>query len=75
MIFRLIAYATNIILCLAFALVSLLIVIKCILRITMKLSSLAEVPQLEADSIDDFVKENNLSEGDESAKTGRRTRS
>uniref|UniRef100_A0A8D8A1L6 (northern house mosquito) hypothetical protein n=1 Tax=Culex pipiens TaxID=7175 RepID=A0A8D8A1L6_CULPI len=75
MIFRLIAYFANIILCLAFALVSLLIVVKCILRITMKLSSLAEVPLLEADSIDDFVKENNLSEGDESAKTGRRTRS
>lgn len=41
----------------------------------MKLSSLLEVPLLEAESIDDFVKENNLSDGDESARPGRRTRS
>uniref|UniRef100_A0A1Q3EW73 Putative yqaj-like viral recombinase domain protein n=2 Tax=Culex tarsalis TaxID=7177 RepID=A0A1Q3EW73_CULTA len=75
MIFRLLAYFINVFLCLAFLLVTLLLIVKCILRITMKVSSLSKVPLLEAESIDDFVKENNLPEGNESAKTGRRTRS
>lgn len=74
MIFRVVAYFVNIILCLALVLVASLIVIKCILRLTMKISSLAEVPLLEPELIEEFVKKGNFPESDESKK-GRRTRS
>lgn len=73
MIFRLVAYLVNSILCLALVLVIVLLIIKCVLRITMK--NLSEVPLLEAESIEDFIKENDLSEESDSAKGGRKTRS